>query len=306
MIKQDRYGGARRKFARWRLRREIGKRFAASAALAYAVMPSAAFAASGETADSVGTYRTTSAVCQQLRAKSGVPTGAFTFACNADRSTAGGREACDIVSLSSTLVRGSALGFCADVLPSVRAVKFPDTGPPPTLEAAKTLRATSFGVNTGITRSAGNTVDVICSTFAPASGTVGKNAAQGVRACRQVLSCAGGNCPAPPPACNDGPAGEYIKTVRDDTACAAVQAQLAATITGNQTPPISHALFFSATQNVGKPGSQALFVCSGYTWACGDPGSADASGGSKVDYQIDFGVLETPGCGLIRGIYRCW
>jgi hypothetical protein len=306
MTQRNRCGSANGGFARKLKLPMFQRRLAAPTMLALAAaVPSAAFAASGETTNTVGTFRATSAVCQQLRQKSGVPTGAFTFACNANRSTAGGREACDIVSLS-TLVRGSALGFCADELPSVRPVVFPGTGPLPVLETAKTLRATTFGVNTGVTRNDGTIVDVVCSTFAPASGTVGKNAAQGVRACRQVLSCASGSCPAPPAACNDGPAGEYIKTVRDDAACDTLRAQLAATVTGNQVPEISHALLFSAKQDVGKPGSQALFVCSGYTWACSDPGSADEDGPSKVDYQIDFGMLETPGCGFTRSGYRCW
>jgi hypothetical protein len=82
--------------------------------------------------------------------------------------------------------------------------------------------------------------------------------------------------------------------------------QLAATITGNEAPALTHALLFSALQNVGAPGSQALFVCGNYEARCALPAGVTAAGGSEVEYQIEFGVQETPGCGMTRSGWRCW
>jgi hypothetical protein len=257
-----------------------------------------ALAASGETGDTIGTYRARKDSCDVLRSSSGVGAGAFTLACNAkNRSTAGIQQPCDIQSLT-TLVRGSALGFCEDKLPNVRPVKFPTGAPTAALEAGKTLRGSAYGVNTGIQKD--GPVDVVCTTFSPSDG-VGANAAQGIRACREVVVG-----PGEPPQCNDGPGGTWLPTIKDENACRVIREQLAATITGNEAPELTHALLFSALEDVGTRGSQALFVCGGYTARCTTASSIPAAGATAIEYQIEFGVLQTPGCGFTRSGYRCW
>lgn len=263
------------------------------------VMAGPALAASGETGDTIGTYRAKADSCNVLRSSSGVSTGAFTLACNAkNRDPSAVQQPCDITSLN-TLVRGSALGFCEDKLPNVRSVKFPSGAPTAPLEAAKTLRGSAFGVNTGIQRN--GPVDVVCTTFSAGDG-IGASAPQGVRVCREVVE----GSAAPPQQCPGEPAGTWLPTRKDENACRAIREQLAATITGNEVPELTHALLFSALEQVGAPGSQALFVCGSYTARCPSSPGAPAGGGTTVEYQIEFGVLETPGCGYTRSGYRCW
>ncbi|MFO1068755.1 MAG: hypothetical protein U1E14_09550 [Geminicoccaceae bacterium] len=281
-----------------------------------------AMAASGEPFDTTGLFEVDNTTCQNLRTATSVDYGAILFACNADRSTTNGREPCDIYSLS-TLVNGPAIGVCTDILPDISVVEFPEEGNLDSLETERTLSATSYGVNNGMTLlgegNSGTTVDTVCTSFSPTVTTPGPTAQPGVRACRQVVKCGEGGCPATPPAaCDDdgaGPAGEMLTTLPSlaspstDVAalCAEVQARLAATITGSETPDLSHVLFLSATQEVGTSGSQALLVCPGYTWKCGYPATADKpDNASSLDYQIDFGVIQTPGCGFRRGRYICW
>jgi hypothetical protein len=279
------------------------------------VFSQAAWAVSGETSNTLGISSAKKDNCDKLRCilqgkpsscVPQTPSADVIFACNADRSTAGGRKPCDIFSLN-TLVRGEALAFCADTVPSVRLADPND----PALELGRTLNSTSYGVNTGMVLpplpATGtlptNTVDVVCSTFAPSSSAVGKSAAQGIRACRQVIKCPSGTCDPPPPPCNDdGQNNALIKTFRDDTACSILKQQLAATITGNQAPDVSHALFFPFNQKVGASGATGLFVCPGYTWKCGAPAGADNPGGSQVDYQIDYGVNWTPVCSYVKTV----
>ena len=266
--------------------------FAAAFVLAFTAMPSAAFAASGETAGTVGAYQypTPSGACGRLRNLQAKVD--FTFACNANSTN------CEFTSAGSG-VQAPPLGFCQDALPNVRGVTL-SAGD--TLEKAKTLQATTFGVNTDITTAAGP-VDIVSSTFAASSNRTGRNAAQGERASVQVLRTCPAGASCGPASC----AGFNIK--QDASACTDVASQLALSFTGNAASgvSISHAILFSAKQDVGKPGSQTVLVCPPFTWACGDPASADGgSGTTTVNSQVDYGILQTPGCAMTRSGYKCW
>lgn len=95
---------------------EFRQGFAAAVVLAFTAMPSAAFAASGETAGTVGAYQypTQSGACGRLRNLQAKVD--FTFACNADRSTGNN---CEFTAAGSG-VQAPPLGFCQDALPNVR------------------------------------------------------------------------------------------------------------------------------------------------------------------------------------------
>jgi hypothetical protein len=292
MIERKWDGSRPQDIVRSRAGPEFRQAFAAAVVLAFTATPSAAFAASGETAGTVGTYQypTQNGVCGRLRTNLQAKVD-FTFACSANSAN------CEFTSASSG-VQAPPLGFCQDALPNVRGVTLSASD---TLEKAKTLQATTFGVNTDISTAAGP-VDIVSSTFAASSNRTGRNAAQGVRASVQVKPCSGPQCDGPP-SC----AGFNIK--RNASACTDVASQLALSFTGKAASgiSISHAILFSAKQDVGKPGSQTVLVCPGYTWACGDPASADGAGGTTtVNAQVDYGILQTPGCAMTRSGYRCW
>jgi hypothetical protein len=265
--------------------------------LAFTAVPSATFAASGETAGTVGAYQypTQNGVCGRLRNLQAKVD--FTFACNANSAS------CEFTSAGSG-VQAPPLGFCQDALPNVRGVTLSAAAlaAKDPLEAAKTLQATTFGVNTDITTAAGP-VDIVSSTFAAGSNRTGRNAAQGARASVQVLRTCPAGASCKPASC----AGFNIK--QDASACTGVASQLALSFTGKAARGISvsHAILFSAKQDVGKPGSQTVLVCPPFTWACGDPASADGgSGTTTVNSQVDYGILQTPGCAMTRSGYKCW
>jgi hypothetical protein len=300
-----------------------GRRLAlgmASLFVAAVVWAGAALARSGETEATWGIYSADATSCNTLRSVTGVANGQIVLACNANRSTTNGRQACDVTSINDTLVRGAAMAFCGgiDGIPAVKVVTSASTP----LEVGKNLSATSFGVNIGMVlnppKYAGtpafptNTVDTVCTTFATGS-------TQGVRVCRQILPCSNATCTGSTDTSGTNCEGEaqpdlYLKTLGGadgEAACDVVRQQLKATVTGEQTPIISHALFMSARTNVGGVNSQALMVCKGYKWRCGDPSSADNGGngnnvGSVTDYQIGFGNIQTPGCSwkTIAGLYK--
>lgn len=277
-------------------------------------------ASSGEPFDTAGIFAVDNTTCQDLRTATAVDYGAIIFACDADRSTANGRQPCDIFTLS-TQQTAQAIGICTDLLPNVSVVEFPETGPLSALEPERLLNASSFGVNNGLTlqgEGSGGTSDTVCTSFAPTSTATGPTASPGFRVCRSVVPCGEGGCPATPPApCDDDPTSATMEmlTTLPSTAspgvdvaalCSDIEARIAASGSGSTATTLSHALFLSATQEVGTPGSQSLLVCPGYTWKCQYPAPSDDPDGSALDYQIDFGVIETPGCGYRRGRYICW
>lgn len=249
-----------------------------------------ALAVSGEREDTIGTFRAQQSTCSTLRNVSGTQGDLF-LVCNADRTFSGDREACDIYSLS-TLVRGDALGFCADSFGAqqVRALPLDSA----VLETTKTLRGTTFGANLGLQK--GGPVDVVCATFS-GSGS-GAGATQGDRVCVEVFLAGPSNVPGQ---CTST-GGKSIPVSNSATACNAIEQQLKNTITGGrETPFFSHALFFEALNGVGGADSKALFVCNNYSARC-----ADETGATQVEYWNPFGIFETPGCGMTRSGYRCW
>lgn len=184
---------------------------------------------------------------------------------------------------------GLAIGFCQEgQFPDPRPVVGQGDRPLPPLEEGVSLRGTSFGVDTGIkTGVGGATADVYCQTFVKATGA-------GVRSCRKIVACGPGGCPAVPPAC-DG----LVTTGRDD--CVDLKAQLAGTVTGDQSPNISFWIGMDIDA-APQPGFAVLSLCPGFTAQCTD---GPAANGVTFEYQLPNAVINTPKCLRIGGRTIC-
>lgn len=228
-------------------------------------------AINGENDTTVHGFRSPADTCSALRGASNVQ-GDVILACDVDRR-------CQLVSLSGTQGPGATAGFCADSFPNgVRVL--PSNSP---LFSGQALKGTSFGSITGVTRfsGAGDAVDVLCETFTSQNATVG------VRACRKIVEGPGSNCP-------DG--GGPFKTV---TNCTGIDSLLAGSLDGDP----AFALFLDAA-TAGKPGSAALFVCTGFHTECVSDPKNPGENGVAVDHHLPFAIIEDP-CIKLGGKWYC-
>ena len=213
----------------------------------------ATYGISGESEETQGVFQ---ALCQGLRAETGLG-GDAVFFCDPNG------QQCHLVSPTGN--EYSALGFCADSFGEVQVNRGG------ALETGVVIRDTTFGTTIGLGGSDG---DILCETVA------------GDKICVNVF------VPVPPAPCTGG-FTESNFAVRCDTDCTDVQKLLAASVTGNRNQTIAWWLFIDVVGAAGQGQeiSEVLSVCPGRAAAIVNP---DDFAGATVDFQSPKFVVSTP------------